>query len=95
MAYGFIGDMQQKYLVTCQANPSQSECQLINKGIAAQRVAAAALNDYCSGPPKAGDAEYMKGGPCSEQSGLAPRLQVALTNLNSIMSDIKKLKGSK
>jgi hypothetical protein len=87
--------MQQKYLVACQANPSQGECVLINRGVALQRVAATALNDYCSGPPKPGDAEYMKGGPCSEQPGMAPRLQAALKDLNSIMADIKKLRGAK
>lgn len=91
-AYGFIGDLQTKHLAECKATPTLQTCVLINKGIAVQRLAASALNDYCSGPPAAGDMPYATGGPCSAQAGLADRLNAALTDLNNVMGDLKKLK---
>jgi hypothetical protein len=94
-AYGFVSDLQQKYLVTCQANPAQNACVQINRGVALQRLASTALNDYCSGTPLAGNAPYLQGGPCSAQPGLQPRLQAALTDLNSIIADLKKLPPQK
>lgn len=94
LAYGFIGDIQTKHLDECRAAPTAPTCVLINKGVAVQRLAAGALNEYCAGPPKPGDATYATGGPCSVQPGLEPRLQAALTDLSNVMNDIKKLGGN-
>lgn len=92
LAYGFIGDLQSKHLMECQASPTLQTCVLINKGVAVQRLSASALNDYCSGPPRPGEIDYNHGGPCSVQAGLQPRLESALADLNNVMTDLKKLK---
>lgn len=93
-AYGFIADLQTKHLASCQAAPQQAPCVAINRGVALQRVAATALNEYCAGPALPGQATYADGGPCSAQAGLQPRLELALRDLNSIMEDLKKLGGN-
>lgn len=92
-AYGFISDLQTKHLAACQAAPTTEICVAITRGVAIQRTAAAALNDYCSGPPLAGDQPYATGGPCSAQVGVEPRLSQALSDLNSVMATLKRLKG--
>lgn len=91
-AYGFISDLQTKHLDSCRTDATQETCKLINRGVAVQRIAASALNDYCSGPPLAGEKPYLEGGACSTQAGIEPRLRTALTDLNNIMKDIKVLK---
>ena len=93
-AYGFISDLQQKHLQECTATPTAPPCVAINKGVAVQRLAAATLNEYCAGPPLAGDATYADGGPCSAQAGVQPRLKAALQDLDSVVKDLKKLGGS-
>ena len=93
-AFGFIGDLQTKHLASCQADKTQPICVEINKAVAVQRLAAAALNTYCAGPPVPGAQPYTSGGPCSIQPGLESRLTSALQDLNNIMTDLKKLGGN-
>lgn len=92
LAYGFIGDLQQRHLDSCQKDNTQTICVAINRGIAIQRTAAEALHNYCSGTPNPGDLPYLQGGPCSINSGYETRLSAALEDLNRIMSDLKKIK---
>lgn len=93
-AGGFLTDVQTKHLVACRADPKQPVCVKINQAGAVQRLAATTLNEFCAGPPLAGDATYATGGPCSEQAGVEPRLEAALRDLNSIMIDVKKIGGN-
>lgn len=93
-AYGFILDLQAKHLQMCQADSKQAVCVEINKAVSVQRLASAALNTYCAGPPGPGEVPYTAGGSCSIQPGVETRLKTSLQDLDSVMKDIKKLAGS-
>lgn len=90
-AYGVIGDLQTRHQAQCVSSPTTQPCVLINKGVAVQRLAAQALNAYCSGPAATGDLPYLQGGPCSVVAGYDDRLQSALSDLSSLMIDIRQL----
>jgi hypothetical protein len=44
---GFLTNAQAKYQTSCKANPNQTPCLTINKGIAAQNTLITALDTYC------------------------------------------------
>lgn len=91
-AYGFVGNLQTQHQ-ECKQTPTLGYCMKINQGVSVQRLAAHALNAYCSGPPVAGNKPYDMGGPCSVSPGYEPRLREALKDLNLIMNDLQKLKN--
>lgn len=82
---GAIFVVQQKHKDSCQADPSQEKCILINKAVDASNLALDALNLYCSG------SEYLAGGPCQPNKEIEPRLREALKNLERIMKEVKGL----
>lgn len=85
-ASAIIKAKQSKWRVTCQANPSVTECQNINKAGAALNVAIDALNAYCTS-----DAFNNNIGPCEPKAAFTVKLKNALSDLNRIKKDVEGL----
>ena len=90
-AKGFL-DAEAKAHPECNSAPNAPVCTLIIRANAAKHVAIDALEQYCTSPGfDAGTA------PCTKPVGQAgtiatSQLKAALANLNTTISDIKKLK---
>ncbi len=89
-AHGYIQSAQAQWGDSCRANNTQLKCTTTNKLIAAQRAAADALAVYCGGPSVTG-VDYANGGTCVPIKSAGGALQTAIVNMNSIITDIKKL----
>jgi len=94
-AGGFLSAAQTTHLSECQAAPTKSICVAIKKGIEAQRATADGLAIYCAGMPAAGVTPYVQGGACVPIASALSALTAAVSNLNSIVNDVKTLAGAK
>jgi hypothetical protein len=82
---GFIEDQQSQHQ-SCKTDGKPFACTAITQAIAAQSLAVDALEEYC------GSAEFAAGtGTCAPNASAAPKLKLALTNLNATVANIKKL----
>ncbi len=86
VAKGVIETAQDKYLVRCQASPTDVPCEIIKDAVAAQNLVVDALNLYC-----AGISSWVDGAPCFPSKDMEPRLKEALLNLNTIISNVREL----
>lgn len=90
--YGWIVTAQTQQRASCMVAPAQPKCQLINQAIGLHNTAIDALNIYCSGvQTQIGLQSYQAGGPCAPDKSLEPRLRAAITNLDTIVKDIKQI----
>jgi len=85
-ATGFLSSAQTQYHDQCVAAPTGAACVTIHKGVAAQNVAIDALKTYCA---------FGKSDPldstCKPVANAADALKSALSNLSSIITDVKGL----
>jgi hypothetical protein len=89
--YGAITYARAQFTTSCQANPSQTICQLVDKDIPLHNALIDALESYCGGTPASGQQPFASGGPCAPVSGLAQALQAALSALLPVLQDIEPL----
>jgi hypothetical protein len=84
---GAIVAAQGQYQATCTSNPSQTQCTLINKAIAAQNALITADEAYCNwsqaNPPSDPNAT------CVPVTSAVTALQTAINNATSFISQLK------
>lgn len=83
-AKGVLLTAQVEYGQECHDNPSNKNCALIHGAVAAQNTAIDALVVYCSGK-----ANPDGTGACAPDKTKAPKLQTAISNLDTIIRDVK------
>jgi hypothetical protein len=84
---GVIVAAQQKYLVTCQNNPTQGVCQNINKGVSAENALITAVETYCGW--SASPAPPDPNAKCVPVKGAAAALNAAVSNAATLTLQIK------
>lgn len=84
---GLLTTAQNQHQTECQANPQQSVCQLINRGIAGQNALITATETYCSMPlsPTPPDPSTV----CTPVKSAEPALKAAIANANQLINEIK------
>jgi hypothetical protein len=90
-AHGWVVNAQAVWLDSCKADATQAKCVSTNKLIAAEHVAADALQTYCGGTPAPGTQAYIDGGVCVEETSLQGALQSAILNMNATSTDVQAL----
>lgn len=84
---GLISSAQTEYQSSCSANPQQTTCQTINRGISAQNALITATELYCgwatSGPPPDQSA------PCTPVPDRKAALDSAVNNANQLINELK------
>lgn len=93
VAHGWIVQAQTQWGDSCRLDPTQVKCTTTNRLIAAQHVAADALEIYCSGTPAAGEQPYAVGGTCVPVKSAQNALVAAVGNMNVFTDDVKSLLG--
>lgn len=84
---GAIESGQAKYQASCTANPSQSVCQLINRGISAQNALVTSAEAYCGWAVGAPPSDPLA--KCVPVKSAQAALQSAILNANQITLEIK------
>lgn len=88
-ANGLLTAAQAQYVNSCKPNPTQGVCVLINHGVDALNIAITSLETYCgfslSPTPPAADTK------CAPVANARAGLNVAIANLNQIISEISPL----
>lgn len=86
---GILVAAQDEYAPVCVSNPTLSNCVVIHKGVAAQNVLITAIETYCgmqlSPIPPPADAK------CSPVDSAKAALDLAISNANQAITDIKPL----
>jgi hypothetical protein len=86
---GVLDTAHAKYDAQCKLDAMQAPCPLIHNATAVQNTTVDALNLYCQNTPAAGVPSYEAGGECKPDASLAPKLQAATNDLNTVISDVK------
>ena len=84
---GLLTQAKDQNRASCQANPSQSVCQTINRGVDGQNALITAIQTYCgwsaSTPPNDPNAK------CVPVKGVEPILVSATNNVTQIISELR------
>ncbi len=88
---GFLNKAEENHLAECQAPAAAGKalCVAIKKAGLARNVAIDALELFCAGQPRPGQAAFGDGGPCSPRPAAAAQLRAALADLERNISDVK------
>lgn len=84
---GVIVAAQAKHHDSCVGNPSQSVCQLINKGVAGENALITAGETYCGWSPAAPPTD--PNAKCVPVKGAQAALQAAIANAAELTLEIK------
>lgn len=86
-ATGTIAKAQAQHQAACTTNPADAPCVLINRAVNAQNAAIAGLETYC-GWSLSGTLPD-RGAACAPNKDALSGLNVALTNLKQIVTEVK------
>lgn len=84
---GTISYAQAKYLDKCKADPSQSVCQAINRGVAGQNALLTAVETYCGWSTVAPPPDPTT--KCVAVKGAQSALQSAIANANRLTTELR------
>lgn len=84
---GAINAAQTQYKATCQPNPNQNECQVINQAVSAQNALITATETYCGWNPSNPPADPKA--KCVPVQGAEAGLNSAIANANRMINEVK------
>jgi hypothetical protein len=86
-ASGFVANAQKQYAKECIADPSQEKCKYINQAVNGINATIQAEEAYCGWSPAT--AQQNPQPPCTPVASAADGLQVAISNLNTFITQLK------
>jgi len=84
---GSIVAAQSKYQASCAANPNQTVCQLINRGVSGENALITAIETYCGWGPSLTPPDPTA--TCAPVKSAQGALEAAIANAASLTLEIK------
>lgn len=84
---GVIVAAQTKYHDSCTANPAQTACQAINRGVSGQNALITAIETYCSWSPSAPPAD--PNAKCIPVKSAQAAMTAAIANATQLTTELK------
>ena len=84
---GSIVAAQSKYQASCAANPSQTVCQLIDRGVSGENALITAIETYCGWGPSLAPPDPTA--TCVPVKSAQGALEAAIANATSLTLEIK------
>lgn len=86
---GSLAAAQAKYQATCTANPAQTVCTTINRGVAGQNALVTAVETYCGWSTTAPPADMTT--KCVPVKSAEGALTSAIANANRLTLEVKEV----